>query len=99
MTVKVASVNLDDRQIDLLMVDEEGRSQRRKGRSKSKPLTARERVNIEGARRSAKAQKPAGKGSAKSKSTGASAKSKSTKAAGNAGAKKPKAAKRVKRKK
>lgn len=99
VTVKVASVNLDDRQIDLLMVDEEGRSQRRKGRSKSKQLTARERVNIEGVRRSAKAQKPAGKGSAKSKSTGASAKSKSTKAAGNAGAKKPKAAKRVKRKK
>ncbi|WP_110455789.1 ribonuclease R [Shewanella algidipiscicola] len=48
VTVKVASVNLDDRQIDLVMVGDEGRSPRR-GKS-NKPLTARERVNLEGAK-------------------------------------------------
>ncbi|MCF1426505.1 MAG: ribonuclease R [Shewanella sp.] len=47
VTVKVAAVNLDDRQIDLLMVgDEGGRKQSRSRR----PLSARERVNLEGAK-------------------------------------------------
>ncbi|MGE6648638.1 ribonuclease R [Shewanella colwelliana] len=48
VTVKVAGVNLDDRQIDLMMVgDDAGSPRRTKGK---KPLTARERVNLEGAK-------------------------------------------------
>ncbi|QSX34083.1 ribonuclease R [Shewanella avicenniae] len=53
VTVKVAAVNLDDRQIDLLMVDEK-QGNRSRGGSKKRPLTARERVNLEGAKVSAK---------------------------------------------
>ncbi|MGB0894915.1 MAG: ribonuclease R [Parashewanella sp.] len=48
VTIKVASVNLDDRQIDLL-IDGDAKSKRQPRRSR-KPLTARERVNIEGAK-------------------------------------------------
>ncbi|GIU38779.1 ribonuclease R [Shewanella colwelliana] len=48
VTVKVAGVNLDDRQIDLMMVgDDAGSPRRTKGKT---PLTARERVNLEGAK-------------------------------------------------
>ncbi|MBV7316177.1 ribonuclease R [Shewanella sp. NIFS-20-20] len=47
VTVKVAAVNLDDRQIDLLMEGEVAGSRRRKPANK---LTARERVNLEGAK-------------------------------------------------
>ncbi|GIU19233.1 MULTISPECIES: ribonuclease R [unclassified Shewanella] len=47
VTVKVAGVNLDDRQIDLMM---EGDSAGGKRRRPTKPLTARERVNREGAK-------------------------------------------------
>ncbi|MGL4473454.1 MAG: ribonuclease R [Shewanella sp.] len=47
VTVKVAAVNLDDRQIDLFMEGEVAGSRRRKPANK---LTARERVNLEGAK-------------------------------------------------
>ncbi|MCK8046774.1 ribonuclease R [Shewanella sp. 1CM18E] len=47
VTVKVAGVNLDDRQIDLMM---EGDSAGGRRRRPTKPLTARERVNREGAK-------------------------------------------------
>ncbi|MFQ6371590.1 ribonuclease R [Shewanella sp. YIC-542] len=46
VTVKVAAVNLDDRQIELLMADDMGS----RGRSRKRGLTARERVNKEGAK-------------------------------------------------
>ncbi|WP_299494868.1 ribonuclease R [uncultured Shewanella sp.] len=46
VTVKVAAVDLDDRKIDLVMVGED-KGRRRKV---SKPMTARERVNREGAK-------------------------------------------------
>ncbi|WP_299003849.1 ribonuclease R [uncultured Shewanella sp.] len=46
VTVKVAAVDLDDRKIDLIMVGED-KGRRRKA---SKPMTARERVNREGAK-------------------------------------------------
>ncbi|RLV59983.1 ribonuclease R [Parashewanella curva] len=49
VTVQVASVNLDDRMIDLVIYGE-AQPKRRKS-SRRKPLTARERVNIEGAKR------------------------------------------------
>ena len=50
VTVKVAGVNLDDRQIDLLMIGEQGGSRRKT--SSNRPLTARQRVNLEGAKMS-----------------------------------------------
>ncbi|NMH65276.1 ribonuclease R [Shewanella salipaludis] len=46
--VKVAAVNLDDRQIDLIMLGDEAKGRRKAGGKK--PLTARERVNREGAK-------------------------------------------------
>ncbi|MEI6860329.1 MAG: ribonuclease R [Shewanella sp.] len=63
VTVKVASVNLDDRQIDLMMAGEEGKS-KRPSRGK-KPMTARERVNAEGAKlgKEGKSSKPKRRGS------------------------------------
>ncbi|ABZ78219.1 ribonuclease R [Shewanella halifaxensis HAW-EB4] len=59
VTVKVAGVNLDDRQIDLMM---EGDSAGGKRRRPTKPLTARERVNREGAKLGAKRESSRGKG-------------------------------------
>ncbi|GIU41241.1 ribonuclease R [Shewanella sairae] len=69
VTVKVAGVNLDDRQIDLMM---EGDSAGGKRRRPTKPMTARERVNREGAklgnRRDSSRGKSAEAGSEESKS-------------------------------
>ncbi|QYJ97156.1 ribonuclease R [Shewanella alkalitolerans] len=62
VTVKVAAVNLDDRQIDLMMVGDDGKTSR--PRRAKKPLTARERVNLEGAKMARKGKeddKPSGK--------------------------------------
>ncbi|MGS0725852.1 ribonuclease R family protein, partial [Shewanella sp. 0m-11] len=59
VTVKVAGVNLDDRQIDLMM---EGDSAGGKRRRPTKPLTARERVNREGAKLGSKRESSSGKG-------------------------------------
>jgi len=64
VTVKVAAVNLDDRQIDLMM---EGDSAGGKRRKPSKPMTARERVNREGAKLAEK-ERNAGKGKRSSSS-------------------------------
>ncbi|SIR41824.1 RNAse R [Shewanella morhuae] len=51
VTVKVAAVNLDDRQIDLVMLGDDGKGSKRKASaSRDKPMTARERVNREGAK-------------------------------------------------
>lgn len=84
LTVKVASVNLDDRQIDLMLDGEKPRGSRR-GKAKSssdkgRPLSARERVNLEGAklgradkkvtsRRKTSSGKPVSKKSASKKRT------------------------------
>lgn len=99
VTVKVAAVNLDDRQIDLLMQGDSAKGNKRKAASnRGKPLTARERVNREGAK-SAKATKT---GTAKSKTSSAKAKPKANAKAKKDvknPAKKPKAAKRNTRKK
>ncbi|NRD75485.1 ribonuclease R [Shewanella sp. VB17] len=63
VTVKVAGVNLDDRQIDLIMASEAGKPTR-PSRGK-KPITARDRVNIEGAKlgKGEKSDKPKRRGS------------------------------------
>ncbi|EGM68752.1 ribonuclease R [Shewanella sp. HN-41] len=99
VTVKVAAVNLDDRQIDLMMIGDSAKGGKRKASaSRDKPLTARERVNREGAKL-AKATKA---GAVKSKTSSAKAKPKvGTKAKKDvkSPAKKPKAAKRSTRKK
>ena len=50
VTVKVAAVNLDDRQIDLLMVGDNTKGAGKTARKGSKPTTARQRVNAEGAK-------------------------------------------------
>jgi len=104
VTVKVAAVNLDDRQIDLVMLGDSGKGGRRKSApSREKPMTARERVNREGAKM-AKAAKSTGAksktgsdkaGASKSKSKAGTKPKKSVKNS----AKKPKAAKRSTRKK
>ncbi|MCH1929426.1 ribonuclease R [Shewanella sp. A25] len=109
VTVKVAAVNLDDRQIDLIMLGEGGKGRRKSSPSRDKPMTARERVNREGAKmaRAGKAGSGSGARSEKShadatKSSGAKPKSKSgSKAKKNVknSAKKPKTAKRSTRKK
>ncbi|GGI79427.1 ribonuclease R [Shewanella gelidii] len=52
--VKVAAVSLDDRQIDLVMIGDEGRRKRKD--TSRKPMTARERANLEGAKRGAKSK-------------------------------------------
>ncbi|WP_299790863.1 ribonuclease R [uncultured Shewanella sp.] len=86
VTVKVAGVNLDDRQIDLMM--EADASRKPRSRRGKKPMTARERANIEGAKLSAdrdKGDKPKGKrrGSGKDSKAGSSkAKSGSAKRSG-----------------
>ncbi|MGL5392379.1 MAG: ribonuclease R [Shewanella sp.] len=60
VTVKVAAVNLDDRPIDLMMLGDNAKGGKRKAApSRDKPLTARERVNREGAKL-AKAAKAGG---------------------------------------
>ncbi|QBF82436.1 ribonuclease R [Shewanella maritima] len=76
VTVKVAAVNLDDRQIDLVMEGDNNKGRGRK-RNPNKPLTARERANLEGAKRSngdAKS-KSSSRSSASSKSSDSRAKS------------------------
>lgn len=106
VTVKVAAVNLDDRQIDLVMLGDDGKGGKRKASaSRDKPMTARERVNREGAKQgkagktatpSTKAE--AGKAKPKAKA-GTKAGTKAKKTAVKDPAKKPKAAKRSTRKK
>ena len=77
VTVKVAAVNLDDRQIDLLMEGDSGKGRGKKPRTGNKPLTARERANLEGAKLASnssnkKSDKPkARKSRSGDKSTGA----------------------------
>ncbi|WP_417763710.1 ribonuclease R [Shewanella sp.] len=82
VTVKVAAVNLDDRQIDLLMADENSHGRKRSS-GKPRPLTARERVNLEGAKISAKkgrvAAKKGAKPAKKNQSTAKPAKGKAVK--------------------
>lgn len=103
VTVKVAAVNLDDRQIDLMMLGDSGKGGRRKAApSRDKPMTARERVNREGAKMAkvakssgAKSKAGSGKAASKSKSKAGTKPKKSVKDT----AKKPKAAKRSTRKK
>ncbi|WP_394130316.1 ribonuclease R [Shewanella maritima] len=56
VTVKVAAVNLDDRQIDLVMLGDNVKGRGRK-RNPNKPLNARERANLEGAKRASKEQR------------------------------------------
>ena len=104
VTVKVAAVNLDDRQIDLVMLGDSGKGGRRKSApSREKPMTARERVNREGAKM-AKAAKSTGAKSKTSSDKAGASKSKSKagakpKKSVKNSAKKPKAAKRSTRKK
>ncbi|WP_172590604.1 ribonuclease R [Shewanella xiamenensis] len=103
VTVKVAAVNLDDRQIDLVMIGDSGKGGRRKAPpSRDKPMTARERVNREGAKMAktakstgVKAKAGSDKAASKSKSKAGTKPKKSVKDT----AKKPKAAKRSTRKK
>lgn len=103
VTVKVAAVNLDDRQIDLMMLGGNAKGGRRKAASsRNKPMTARERVNREGAKiaksaKSAGTQSKADSGKApnKSRSKAGTKPKKSVKDTAN----KPKAAKRSTRKK
>ena len=103
VTVKVAAVNLDDRQIDLVMIGDSGKGGRRKAApSRDKPMTARERVNREGAKMAktakstgVKAKAASDKAASKSKSKAGTKPKKSVKDT----AKKPKAAKRSTRKK
>ncbi|MEL4295776.1 ribonuclease R [Shewanella xiamenensis] len=103
VTVKVAAVNLDDRQIDLVMIGDSGKGGRRKAApSREKPMTARERVNREGAKMAktakstgVKAKAGSDKAASKSKSKAGTKPKKSVKDT----AKKPKAAKRSTRKK
>ncbi|WP_434928152.1 ribonuclease R [Shewanella sp. HL-SH2] len=49
VSVKVAAVNLDDRQIDLIMIGDNSKGQGKR-RNSNKPLTARDRVKLEGAK-------------------------------------------------
>ncbi|MFB2651226.1 ribonuclease R [Shewanella seohaensis] len=104
VTVKVAAVNLDDRQIDLVMLGDSGKGGRRKSApSREKPMTARERVNREGAKMAKAAKSTGAKSKADSDKAGASkskskAGAKPKKSVKNS-AKKPKAAKRSTRKK
>ncbi|MFB2734263.1 ribonuclease R [Shewanella mangrovisoli] len=104
VTVKVAAVNLDDRQIDLVMLGDSGKGGRRKSApSREKPMTARERVNREGAKIAKAAKSTGAKSKADSDKAGASkskskAGAKPKKSVKNS-AKKPKAAKRSTRKK
>lgn len=102
VTVKVAAVNLDDRQIDLVMLGDDGKGGKRKASaSRDKPMTARERVNREGAKqgKAGKAATPSTKAEAGKAKPKAKAGTKAKKTAVKDPAKKPKAAKRSTRKK
>jgi ribonuclease R len=50
VSVKVAAVNLDDRQIDLVMIGDNGNGKAKGSTAKRKPTTAREKTNLEGAK-------------------------------------------------
>lgn len=50
VSVKVAAVNLDDRQIDLVMIGDNVNGKSKGSTAKRKPTTAREKTNIEGAK-------------------------------------------------
>lgn len=102
VTVKVAAVNLDDRQIDLVMLGDDGKGGKRKASaSRDKPMTARERVNREGAKQGKAGKTAASSAKAETGKTKPKAKAgtKAKKAAIKDPAKKPKAAKRSTRKK
>ncbi|AVI66486.1 ribonuclease R [Shewanella sp. WE21] len=102
VTVKVAAVNLDDRQIDLVMLGDDGKGGKRKlSASRDKPMTARERVNREGAKQGKAGKTAASSAKAETGKTKPKAKAgtKAKKAAVKDPAKKPKAAKRSTRKK
>ena len=102
VTVKVAAVNLDDRQIDLVMLGDDGKGGNRKASaSRDKPMTARERVNREGAKqgKAGKTATPSTKAEAGKAKPKAKAGTKAKKTAVKDPAKKPKAAKRSTRKK
>ncbi|ABX47915.1 ribonuclease R [Shewanella baltica OS625] len=102
VTVKVAAVNLDDRQIDLVMLGDDGKGGKRKASaSRDKPMTARERVNREGAKqgKAGKTTTPSTKAEAGKAKPKAKAGTKAKKTAVKDPAKKPKAAKRSTRKK
>lgn len=102
VTVKVAAVNLDDRQIDLVMLGDDGKGGKRKASaSRDKPMTARERVNREGAKQGKAGKTAASSAKAETGKTKPKAKAgtKAKKAAVKDPAKKPKAAKRSTRKK
>ncbi|MCS6096098.1 ribonuclease R [Shewanella baltica] len=102
VTVKVAAVNLDDRQIDLVMQGDDGKGGKRKASaSRDKPMTARERVNREGAKqgKAGKTATPSTKAEAGKAKPKAKAGTKAKKTAVKDPAKKPKAAKRSTRKK
>ncbi|GIU26565.1 ribonuclease R [Shewanella hafniensis] len=102
VTVKVAAVNLDDRQIDLVMLGDDGKGGKRKASaSRDKPMTARERVNREGAKqgKAGKTATPSAKAEAGKAKPKAKAGNKAKKTAVKDPAKKPKAAKRSTRKK
>ncbi|QYX65413.1 ribonuclease R [Shewanella putrefaciens] len=102
VTVKVAAVNLDDRQIDLVMLGDDGKGGKRKASaSRDKPMTARERVNREGAKQGKAGKTAASSAKAETGKTKPKAKAgtKAKKTAVKDPAKKPKAAKRSTRKK
>ncbi|MGI2122705.1 ribonuclease R [Shewanella baltica] len=102
VAVKVAAVNLDDRQIDLVMLGDDGKGGKRKASaSRDKPMTARERVNREGAKqgKAGKTATPSTKAEAGKAKPKAKAGTKAKKTAVKDPAKKPKAAKRSTRKK
>lgn len=102
VTVKVAAVNLDDRQIDLVMLGDDGKGGKRKASaSRDKPMTARERVNREGAKqgKAGKTATPSTKAEAGKAKPKAKAGTKAKKTAVKDPAKKPKAAKRSTRNK
>lgn len=102
VTVKVAAVNLDDRQIDLVMLGDDCKGGKRKASaSRDKPMTARERVNREGAKQGKAGKTAASSAKAETGKTKPKAKAgtKAKKAAVKDPAKKPKAAKRSTRKK
>ncbi|MDT3320688.1 ribonuclease R [Shewanella sp. SP1S2-4] len=102
VTVKVAAVNLDDRQIDLVMLGDDGKGGKRKASAScDKPMTARERVNREGAKqgKAGKTATPSAKAEAGKAKPKAKAGNKAKKTAVKDPAKKPKAAKRSTRKK
>lgn len=102
VTVKVAAVNLDDRQIDLVMLGDDGKGGKRKASaSRDKPMTARERVNREGTKQGKAGKTAVSSAKAETGKTKPKAKAgtKAKKAAVKDPAKKPKAAKRSTRKK